>query len=418
MMSQRRVYGLLIAAVVVIALAVWISASRKHGDGASSLAGHPVLEGLKPALNDVTEIRVAKGDGTHVTLRKGASDWQVGEREYSADSGKVRKLLLDLGSLQVVEEKTRDPASYSRIGVEDVNSPKATGTKVEAVTAKKVYALIVGKPAGMKSTYVRAAGAPVSMLASPSIAADADPKRWLANTLVDIPEARIKDVAVMPASGPAYSITREKKEQTDFTVTNIPKGRELSSPGMGAAAAGDLASVTLDDVRHAPAAEATAAANAAGKPAGPATASASVGKAAAPAANAASGKAAGKAGASGAAAKASAQSATFRTFDGLELQVDGVKDGDRHYIAIAPRSTAKETATEAQELEARLKGWQFEIPAYKYDAFFRPLEELLKQPEPRPDAKGAKKPAAGSPLQMGAPGRPNFPSSPMPGSHP
>jgi hypothetical protein len=315
-----------------------------------------VLDGLKAAVNDVTELRLAKGDGTHVTLKKTPASWDVVEREYPADSGKVRKLLLDLGSLQVVEEKTSDPASYDRLGVEDVKSAKATGTRVEAVTPKKVYGVIIGRFAGTKSTYVRATDAPKSFLASPSITADANPKQWLERDLLDIPEARIKDVAIKAASGPEYSVSREKKEQTDFSVSNIPKGRELTAPSAGNTVAGELASFTLDDVRKLPADA---------KPEG---------------------------------------TATFHTFDGLELQVAGQKDGDRRYISITPRSTAKETESEAQTLAARVNGWQYEIPSYKYDALFRPLEDLLKKPEPKEDKKASsKKPAADKPATRSAP---------------
>jgi Domain of unknown function (DUF4340) len=370
MMTQRRVVGLLVAAVVIAALAFAL-ASRSPRNAPTG-AGQVVLEGLKPVVNDVTELRIAKGDGTHVTLRKQPASWQVVEREYPADSGKVRKLLLDLSALAVVEEKTSDPASYDRIGVEDVKSAKSTGARVEAVTPKKVYSVIVGRTSGMKSTYVRVSGAAQSFLASPQIMPDANPKQWLAREVVDIPESRIKEVDVKPASGPAYTVARDKKEQTDFTVSNIPKGRELSSAGAGDAVAGELASFTMDDVRRAPAADAAA------KP---------------------------------------AESATFRTFDGLELQVDGQKDGDNHYVSITPRSiagdatketakdaakdaakdgatdTVKDTATEAQTLEARVKGWQYEIPGYKYDGLFKPLEDLLKKPEPKEEKKTAKKPA-------------------------
>src|SRR5215510_13763593 len=121
MMSQRRVLALLIAAVVVIAGALWLSYTQRqpHRDVA---VGQAVLPGLSGALNDVTEVRIAKGDGTHVTLRKRPADWEVAERAYVADSGRVRKLLLDLGELKVVEAKTSDPASYARLGVEDVAS--------------------------------------------------------------------------------------------------------------------------------------------------------------------------------------------------------------------------------------------------------------------------------------------------------
>jgi hypothetical protein len=346
MMTPRRVVGLLIGALVIVAVGFWASSQRHRSD--ASAAGQPVLTGLKAAVNDVTELRLAKGDGTHVTLRKQPAAWEVVERGFPADSGKVRKLLLDLGSLAVVEEKTSDPASYDRIGVEDVKGAKAGGTRVEAVTPKKVYSVIAGRGAGMKSTYVRVADTPKSFLASPQITADADPKQWLEKSVLDIPEARIKEVAVTAASGPAYTASREKKEQTDFTVANVPKGRELSSPSAANMVAGELASFTLDDVRKAPAD-----------------------------------------------AKA-AETATFRTFDGLELQLAGQKDGERHYVSITPRSTAKETESEAQTLGARVTGWQYEIPSYKYEQIFKPLEDLLKKPEPKEEKKPAagKKPAA------------------------
>jgi hypothetical protein len=348
MMNQRRMVYLFVAAAVVIGVAVWVSLAKRPQSN-ETLAGKPVLEGLKPALNDVTEIRISKGDATRATLRKRDADWSVVEREYTADSGKVRKLLLDLGALEVVEEKTSDPASYARLGVEDVKTPQAGGTQVEVVTPKKVFTVIVGKTADGRAAYVRVADAKASALASPQVTAEADPKRWLDHALVDLPENRVKEIAVTPATGPAYSVTREKKEQNDFTVTNVPKGRELTSPGAGNAAAGDLTSFQLDDVRHAAAADA--------KP---------------------------------------AASATFRTFDGLEVKVDGFVEGDRHFVALTASSTAKETEGEAQTLAARGKGWQFEVPPYKYDALFRPLEQLLKQPEPKPEKKTdskAKKPA-------------------------
>jgi hypothetical protein len=365
MMTPRRVVGLLIASAVIIAVAFWVSSRNRHP---APVAGQPVLDGLKAAVNDVTELRIAKGDGTHVTLRRQPATWSVGERDYPADTGKVRKLLLDLGALSVVEEKTSDPASYGRIGVEDVNSAKAAGTRIEAVTPKKTYGLIAGHNSGTKSSYVRVSGAAKSFLASPQIMPDANPKQWLERNVLDIPESRIKEVAVTPATGPAYAVSREKKEQTDFTVSNVPKGRELTSPSAGNPVAGELASFTLEDVRKAPPAAADAKADA---------------------------KSDAKAG-SKSDAKAGPQRVVFRTFDGLEVQLDGVKEGEQHFVSITPHSTAKETAAEAATLESRVKGWQYEIPSYKYDLLFKPLDELLKQPEKKED-KTAKKPAAPKP---------------------
>ena len=357
-MTGRRVGMLLGAALVIILLAIWVS-SRKV-QIADTAAGTPVMKALKAQLNEVTEVRISKGDGSRATLRKQPTGWVVSERDYPADTTKVRKLLIDLSSLNTVEAKTSDPAKYAQLGVEDVNGPTATGTRIEAVTGQQVNGVIVGKTSGSKSGYVRAIDAKQSVLATPMVQADADPKHWLDTTLLDIPEARVQEIAVAPSGTPAYKVSREKKEQTDFTVTPVPKGRELSSPAVANGYGSALMALTLTDVKKQDDAK-------------PITQEPRV---------------------------------TFRTFDGLELAITGRVAGEHRLIMIAPKSTAKETADEAQKLESRVKGWMFEIPNYKYDALFRPLEEMLKAVEKKTDAK------ASASKKIGHPAEPELPHSP------
>lgn len=347
-MTARRVGILLGAGVAVIGFAIWLS-SKRHLEHAT-LAGDLVLPGLESALNTVTEIRLTKGDETHTTLKKSTSDWIVAERDYPADSGKVRKFLLDLGALNVVEEKTHEPANYPKLGVEDTTSPQATGTRVAVVTPTKVYELIVGKSSSAKSGYVRVPTTQPALLAAPSLSVEGDPKRWLDHTLIDIHQERVKSVEQKPAEGLAYTVSREKKEQTDFTVSNIPKGRELSSPVAADPIAGALGGMTLDDVH----------------------------KAAVPPAD------------------AKLSHAIYHTFDGLDLDIVGRKDGTHDLITITAHSTAKETADEAQKLTTQVQGWEYELPSYKYDSIFHSMEDLLKPveaPKKADKAKSAKKAA-------------------------
>ena len=154
-----------------------------------------------------------------------------------------------------------------------------------------------------------------------------------------------------PLDGPAYTATRDKKEQADFSVTGVPKGRQLTGPGAADAVAGALSGLTLEDVQ----------------------------KSAAP-------------------ADAKVSHAVFRTFDDLEVTVTGRKDASRSLIAVSARATASGAEAEALSLNKRLGGWEFEVPEYKYGVIFRPLEELLQRlPEPvkkTPPAKAAASPAA------------------------
>jgi hypothetical protein len=335
----------------VIAGAIWLS-SRRHLEHAT-LAGDLVLPALVPSLNSVSEVDLRRGDGTRTSLKKASVGWVVGEREWAAEPGKVRKLLLDLGALNVVEEKTRLPENYPQLGVDDVTNPKASGTQVDVVTPGHTWSLIVGKSSSGKSGYVRVAGHASSLLAAPLLTLDADPKTWLEHSLIDLPVTRVRSVQEKPAEGPPYSVARDKKEQPDFTVTGVPKGRQLTGAGAADSLGGALGSLTLEDVQ----------------------------KSAAPAAD------------------AKVSRAIFTTFDGLEVTATGRKDGARALIALGAHATAPAAEGEAQQLNTRLGGWEFEIPDYKYGVIFRPLEELLqKPPEPAkkaaPPKAGALKPAA------------------------
>ena len=340
-MTPRRVLLLLIAGIIVIGASMWL-ASQRHLEPAT-LAGNAVLPGLEKSLNAVSEIHLRKGDGTRTTLKKGATDWIVAERNYPADSGRVRKLLIDLSALKVVEEKTRNREFYPQLGVEDSESAKSVGTLVEVVTPAKTFAIIVGKAAAGKTGYVRVAHTEPSLLAQPLIEIDADPRRWIDRGVVDIGEQRVKEASVEPATGPAYTATRDSPQQTDYRVAPIPKGRELSSSSAANELGSALAALQADDVRRAPDNVAPE------KP----------------------------------------DHATFRTFNGLALDVSGVVEGEHHFIALNARSTAKESQPEADAINKQFQGWQIEIPGYKYQAMFRPLEDLLKKVEP-PKAKSGK----------------------------
>jgi hypothetical protein len=344
-MSSRRVAWLLAGGVAVIAFAIWLS-SRRHLERAT-LAGDLVLPGLEHTINAVTQVELRKGDGTHATMKEDSAGWIVGERGWPADINKVRKLLLDLGALNVVEEKTRLPANYPQLGVEDVGSPSATGTRVDIVAPAHSWALIVGKTSSAKSGYVRVVSAPQSFLAAPLLTLDADPRTWLEHALIDLRADRVRQVEEKPADGTGFSASRLRKAEGNFTVTPLPRGRQLAGPGAADAIAGALSGLLLDDAQKATARTA-----------------------------------------------ARASHALFRTFDGLEVEVAGHKEGTRTVVAISARSAGKDSAAEAQKLNGRLEGWEFDVPDYKYAAIFTPLEQLLKNPPESAPRKSAAKPAA------------------------
>lgn len=329
-MTARRVTLLFAVGIVIIALAAWVSSRSQSGN--DSIAGTVVLPGLESSLNDVTEVRITKAGNTRTTLDRKATDWAVGERGYPADSGKLRKLLLDLGSLKAVERKTSLARNYPVLGVDDVTSPKATGARIDIVSPGKTWSLIVGTSMDANDVYVRVVDSPQSLLATPLVMVDGDPKLWLDPTVVDIAQTRVREIDEQPPKAPAFSASRANKTQTDLTVHDIPHGRELSSPDAADQMGSALSNLTLTDVQ---------------KPAPP------------PAGTALS-------------------HAVFKTFDGLEIDVSGYKRAPNGYIDVSAHSTARSADAEAQQINARVQSWQYVIPDYRYDQIFQSMDGLLK----------------------------------------
>jgi hypothetical protein len=342
-MNARRVTLLFFVGIVVIALAAWVSSRSQTGD--DSTAGAAVLPGLEGSLNDVTQVRITKADKTQATLDRKATDWLVAERGYPADSGKLRKLLLDLGSLKAVERKTSIARNYPVLGVEDVSSPKATGARIDIVSPGKTWSLIVGRSMDANDVYVRVAGSAQSLLASPLVMVDSDPKLWLDPTILDIAQTRVSEVDEHPSKGAPFSASRAKKTQADFTVQGIPHGRELTGADAPDQMGSALSSLTLTDVR----------------------------KAAAPPQG------------------TDLSHAVFKTFDGLEIDVSGYKQSANGFIDVSARATDKSATAEAQQINSRVQGWEYEIPDYRYDEIFQSLDALLK---PLPAKKAPSKPRA------------------------
>ena len=350
-MTARRLQVLALAAIVLLAAGIWLAIHRDASR--SNMGGGKVFADLEAALGDVTEIRLSRGDGGRATLRRAAEGWTVVERAYPADPQRVRELALALARLEVIESKTRDPANYARLGVEAPDSPTAASTLVEVVAGDKSWSLIVGKPADGRAVYVRKPQEPAAALAQPTLTADPDQKRWIDRALTDIPGADVREVAISPASGPSYLLSRAKPGEPNVTLSPIPKGRTAVSAMSLDAQPDALAAFNFDDVHPLPAP-----------------------------------------------APAATDRATFRTFDGQVIEFAGRRDGDKAYVTVAARrEPAAEAAVKPAEpatpqepakprpaaqtverLAPRAAGVEYEIPLYKYEGIFKPREDLLEKP--------------------------------------
>lgn len=332
-MSRRRFVTLLIAAVLAISGALYLSTQRNLPRDSR---GGALLPGLAGQLNTVTSLSVRRGGATPtvVTVHETAGRWTVAERaDYPADVSKLRKLLLALSDAKVVEEKTSNPASFPVIGVEDPALPGASGAEITVVAKDGKHAVIVGKPFG-EGNFARRTGESTSYSVEPGISFEAAPRYWIEPRLVDVAASNILSVAIKPASGPAYTVHRAAAADA-FTLDGVPPGRQAADASSLSASSTAFSGLTADDV--APASEVDF---------------------------------------------SKGTVATVTGVDGNVLTITGAVSGDKRWIQV---QTTKDVA-----LNAKAAGRAFEIAAYRFDSVFRPLEQLLV---PKPPPPGAQQPA-------------------------
>jgi uncharacterized protein DUF4340 len=350
-MSRQRFIAIVIAALLAISGALYLSTQRNLPRDSSGAA---LLPYLASELNTVTAVELRKGGAAPtLTVHQQGSRWTVAQRgDYPADVSKLRKLLLALSDARIVEEKTSNPASYPVIGVDDPGTPGSTGVEVSLVARDGKHAVIIGKPVGA-GNFARRAGEKTSYSVEPAISFEAEPRYWIESKLLDIAAADIQSIAVKPAAGPAYSVHRAAAGG-NFELDGVPPGRKAADAAALAPSSSTLGPLNTDDV-------------------GPA----------------------------GDIDFAKATVVTVTLFSGNVLTITGTVVSDKHWIALQ--------ASKDPALAAKAAGRAFELGGYRYDAIFRPLEQLLV-PKPPPAAatpaaakSAGSKPAAAKPTPKPVP---------------
>jgi len=342
-MTRQRFIVLLVAALLVISGALYLSARRNVS---REVHGTLLLPKLAPQISTVTALSVRKGGAAPtVTVHQSAGKWTVLERaDYPADVARLRKLLIALGDAKIVEEKTSNPANFSIIGVEDPAQPGATGAEITVTAQGGKYAVIVGKPVG-EGNFARRSGENTSYIVEPAISFETEPRYWIESRLLDVPAASIQSIEVKPAAGAGYVIRRLKPNEDGFSLDGTPAGRKALDAHALAPSSTLLSGLTAEDV--APAKDIDF---------------------------------------------SQATQAILTLSDGNVITLTGTPAADKRWMEV---QASKDAALTTKTLDRA-----FEVASYRYDALFRPLEQLLVPRESPPPAKNAApghKPAAGKP---------------------
>ncbi len=338
-MTPKTVMGLgVVTLVAVVAAAVSVSANRLPG---TDPVEKPVFEGLEDKINSAVSLTVRSVKDT-VTVERAAGTWRVTEKAgFPADAERVRQVLFELSQLTLMEPKTQMPERYARIQVEDVDTKDAKSSflAVKDESGASLAELIIGKAknglAGVtgKGVYLRKPDQQQAWLARGELDLRTGVNAWLAKGIVDIDAKKIQRVTTTRPDGSVIVFSKADPSATEFEVGGLPDGKTVKKDeikDVGAVLSGlNLADVQPADQKKLP--------------------------------------------------DDKLIQAEVVTFDGLVVNIDmeETEDGIWARFEASAGGDNAEVAKQAEDLNARVKGWVYQIPDFKVRPILKKADELI-----------------------------------------
>ena len=225
----------ILAAVTVAAVGGVFFVER--GPDTVDHGGETVFPALLDRVNSVVRVRVTGNEGPF-TLARDGDRWVVEEKErYAADPDRVHKLILGAAGMTRVEPKTGNPDLYPKLWLEDPSGEDAKSVRftLEDASGAELASWVLGDRRPSKSDasrtelYIRVAGDPMAWLVEGSVPGGPTIIDWLDRHVTRIDRERLRAVEVVHADGAVVAVDKPAPADTDFTLRDVPAGREVDS---------------------------------------------------------------------------------------------------------------------------------------------------------------------------------------------
>jgi hypothetical protein len=335
-----------LAILAIVAILMSLFAILALWQEARETAPHYRPETMFPELarrsGDVTHIHIFSKNGVIDLMLKPQKGWVIANHDdYPASYDQIHETVVGIAALLTLEPKTAraDWLHYLGLGA----PPKGDGVAFTLSDEKgdDLASLIadkttdIGDPSGAVGLYVRKPDSTQSWLARSPIEPKSDIGDWFDKNVMSIDRARIQETDVDPAGGTSYAVRREKPDDPDFSLTELPKGRE-GAPGAAEGIAAAITGFTFDDVQPAKDLDFSDPAH--------------------------------------------TTRVVTKTFDGLTVTVQVIQTGKTYWATVSAEGAAgkPDAQKEAREIDAHAFGWAYMLPPYKGQQFMTTLDSLLK----------------------------------------
>jgi hypothetical protein len=297
-----------------------------------------MFQNLAARLTGAARIELRQGAQSVAIARHDVETWVLpDQQDYPVHSEKLRELLVGLTELRLTERRTSDASQLNRLGLEDPATPGSTATLLRVMdrAGSPIAELVVGRRRmrtqgnAPETVYVRRPAENQAWLAEGRLPLDANPQLWINRDLANIARERILKVEATRLGAPPLALTRAEGPDGRLAVT-APE----APPPTEDAAVDEITRafefLTFTEVRKEAAAP--------GQPLG---------------------------------------ETRFTLTDNLVVTVSGNQDGETVWLRLAAAGD-----DEAARLNARWRGWAYQVSPYKIKALLPQLADLLKPPAP------------------------------------
>ena len=248
-MSPRVLWGVGLSLLLSLLAIVWLLPSTPP---VQSLTGAAVLPGLQEQINAVDRVTVQQaGVADPVELRRDERFWRVqGLSGYPVAMTRLRPVLAALAQAQVIEEKTANPAYFGRLGVQDLDTPGATGQLLSLYAGDaEQWSVLVGDEAQRRDgRYLRRPDQAQSLLSDFDAALPKERLGWVDRRVVDLPAAQLAELQLQHVDGETLTVSKLSADETDFTLQELPAGQAPRSSWSVNGLASALAVLDFDAV--------------------------------------------------------------------------------------------------------------------------------------------------------------------------
>jgi hypothetical protein len=292
--------------------------------------------GLAPRLANAQRIEVTRHDGTLTVNRAEGDAWVLPAKAgHPVRPERVRELLVGLTELRLTEPRTANPEMLERLGVEDPTREGGTSSLLRVLDGNgaPIAELIVGRRRMRvqgnvpESVYVRRPNETQAWLAEGRLPLDSDPNLWIDRDIASISRERVRAAAIAREGEPALVLRRGAEPDAALAVAEPAETPELDEISLDEVARA-FEFLTFLDVRRA--------AEIPGERLG---------------------------------------ETRFELTDNLRIAVVAHKEGENLWVRLAA-----EGDDEAARLNARWRGWAYQVGQWKEKAFVPLLSDLAKQP--------------------------------------